>query len=155
MIEFQLAKLRKLFFQRQFSKSGSFRAGKKIGNKQKDQFYDQVKIVGSSFHFGNKSFKLFPFIYDLVSREVTNKASCQHLLAIWPYFPTYVHNYTRRRQQGTEKPFQDDKSSFTFHLEVNCCMRVTCLFIVFSQYVIMIAKGPLNCSMSTIIFPFL
>ena len=30
-------------------------------------------------------------------------------------------------------------------------MRITCLFIAFSQYVIMIAEGPLNCSMSTII----
>ena len=35
---------------------------------------DQVKI-GSSFHFGNKSFMLFPFIYDLVSLEVSTKAS--------------------------------------------------------------------------------
>ena len=75
MIEFQLAKLRKLFFWRQFSKSGSFRAGKKIGNKQKDHFYDKVKI-GSSFDLGNKSFRLFPFIYDLVSHEVPTKASC-------------------------------------------------------------------------------
>ena len=55
--------------------------------------------------------------------------------------------------RGHEKLFQDDKSSFKFHLEVNCCMmRITCLFITFSQYAIMIAEGPLNSSMSTIIF---
>ena len=98
MIEFQLAKLRKLFFWDNFQSLAHLEPARKLVTSRRIN-----SILGSSFHFGNKSFRLFPFIYDLVSREVTNKASCQHLLAIWPYFPTYVHNYTRRRQQGTWK----------------------------------------------------
>ena len=81
MIEFSASKIEEAFLLEKISKSGLIRAGKKIGNKQKDHFYDKVKI-GSSFHLGNKSFRLFPFIYDLVSREVPTKASCQHLPAI-------------------------------------------------------------------------